>query len=114
MAWRFVASPWRVRKSIRVSSRARFPGRNYPPIVGRVLFEQEDFKLSPGDGIVSAQASGDDFRVVHDQDITGMQVIGEIDEFAVRERMVPALNDQQPRLVALCCRVWAMSSGGRS
>ena len=104
-------APWRAlrsagrrvsRKMICVPTRARLPGTQHdPPIVDRVLLEQQDLKLPARVRIHAAEAGGDHARVVEHQEIAGLQVLEQVAEPAMLDLAGVTMQNQQTRLVAL-------------
>jgi hypothetical protein len=72
-----------------------------PPIVDRILFEQQNLKLSARVRIDAAEAGRDHARVVEDQQIAGLQVLREVTEPAMLDLTREAMQHEQARLVAL-------------
>ena len=90
-----------------VPARARLARAQHdPPIVDRIFFEQQNLKLSARVRIHAAEAGRDHARVVEDQEIAGVQVLHEVAKPAMLDLTRAAMQNQQPRLVAL--RRWRL------
>lgn len=66
-----------------------------PPFERGGFFEEQDFDLALGIGLMSAKAGGDDFGIVEDQEITGSEPMLEIGEPGVVVKPGGAVEDEE-------------------
>jgi hypothetical protein len=72
-----------------------------PPIVDRVFFEQQDFKLPTRVSIHAAEASGDHARIVEYQEIALVKVIEEVAEPPMLNQAGVTMHNEQTRQISL-------------
>src|SRR5207253_11437700 len=78
--------------------------------VGRLRFDEEELDAAPG-RLRADEPGGEHPRVVHDEEIAGLEELGEIGDRAVGDPP-GAVEDEQPRAVALRERVARDASRG--
>ena len=93
-----------------------FAGTNHdPPIVRRIFFQQQNFKLAAGFGVHAAQSGGNDARIVQYKHVAVAEKFQKIAEFSMfnagRSLRFKTNSRDSSRLAAGCC---AINSGGRA
>src|ERR1035437_3949546 len=85
----------------RSHSRPLARAQHCPPIVGGILLQQEDFKLSLRVRVCAAEPSGDHTRIVEHQQIARTQVLDQIAKLPMLDLPRVTMQNQQTRLITL-------------
>ena len=75
------------------------------------LAQQEDFDFGPRLLLVAVEAGREDLRVVEDEEVLLLEVVENILEDAVLDGTLRAVDDHQPRLVAVLRRIFGQHVG---
>jgi hypothetical protein len=90
------------RKNDLGSDAGAFAGaQHHPPVVGRIFFDQQDFKFAAGPGIRAAQPGGNHARLVENEHVARAKKPRQIPELTVFDVAIAAMQDQEPRFIAL-------------
>ena len=72
-----------------------------PPIVDRVFLNQQDFKFAAGPGIRAPQPGGNHARLIEHEHVARAKISRQIPELTVFNVSIDAMQDQEPRFIAL-------------
>jgi hypothetical protein len=75
--------------------------QHHPPIVGRAFFNQQDFKFATGPCVRAAQPGGNHARLVENEHVARAKKPRQIPELTMFDVSLGAMQDQEPRFIAL-------------